>query len=104
MADSMRPLRGRNNVYFGAFLGLVFPAMGFLLFYVFAFSSRLSLLQYWDFLFESGNVSSALSLAVITNLPVFFLNLWNNRYETVKGIVGSTIFYGILVFLFKLAG
>lgn len=94
--------RGRNNVYFGVFLGIIFPVIGFLLYYVFLFSDSLTVSEYWDFLFESENIAGALSLSVIMNLPVFFFSLWNNRFETVKGIVGATIFYGLLIIIFKL--
>jgi len=101
MESNVKPRRGRDNIYLGAFFGLVFPVIGFLLYYVFVFSDHLSLTQYWDFLFNSGNMAAALSLAIIMNLPVFFLNLWSNKYETVKGIVGATIFYGALIIIFK---
>jgi hypothetical protein len=99
----IRPVRPRrrNNVFFGAFLGIIFPIIGFLLYYVFLFSDSLTLSEYWDFLFESESIAGALSLSVIMNLPVFFLSLWNNRFETVKGIVGATIFYGLLIIIFK---
>jgi len=101
MERRSRPHRGRNNLYFGAFLGLVFPVIGFLLYYVWKFSDSMTLQGYWDFLFAQRVISSALSLAIILNLPVFFYMLRNNNYETVKGIVGSTIFYGVLIIMFK---
>ena len=101
MERRSNPHRGRNNIYFGAFLGLVFPVIGFLLYYVFMFSNTMTLTGYWDFLFASRNISSALSLSIILNLPVFFYSLRNNNYETVKGVVGSTMFYGVLIITFK---
>ncbi len=93
--------KGRDNRYFGAFLGLAFPMVGFFLFYVFAFSEKINFQQYWDQLFYTSKMSAALSLAIIMNLPVFFINLWNNRYENAKGVVGATIFYGAFIILFK---
>lgn len=96
-----KPVVGRNNIYFGAFLGLLFPMIGFLLFYVFAFSDEMSLQQYWDQLFNTSKMSAALSLAIVMNLPVFFLNIWNSKYENAKGIVGATIFYALFIILFK---
>jgi|ERR1043165_7498550 hypothetical protein len=92
---------GRNNIYFGAFLGLVFPVIGFLLYYVWKFSDTMTLKGYWDFLFAQRVISQALSLAIILNLLVFFYALRNNNYETVKGVVGATIFYGLLIIIFK---
>lgn len=103
MVSKPKPLQGRDNLYFGAFLGLVLPVVGFLLYYVFFFSEHMSLAEYWDFLFTSGNIAGALSLSVIMNLPPFFLSIRNNRLETVKGIVGATLFYGLLIVIFKLS-
>ncbi len=93
--------RGRDNIYFGAFLGLVFPMVGFLLFYLFAFYESMTLSQYWDQLFYTSKLSAALSLAVVTNLPVFFYFISARQYENVKGVVGATMFYGIFIILFK---
>ncbi|MEO6168234.1 MAG: hypothetical protein ABIO98_12005 [Chitinophagales bacterium] len=101
MERNSKPARVRDNMYFGAFLGLVFPIIGFLLFYIFAFSDSMSLQYYWNRLFNTSKMSAALSLAIVTNLPVFFFFLSSKRYENVKGIVGATIFYGIFIILFK---
>jgi len=101
MTDPRKPTPGRDNIYLGAFLGIIFPVVGFLLYYVFIFYDHLTIDQYWDFLFASGNIAAALSLAVIMNLPVFFFNLWRNKYETVKGIIGATLFYALLIIIFK---
>jgi hypothetical protein len=92
---------GRDNVYLGAFLGLVFPVIGFLLYWVFIFSDAQSLTEFWDFLFENRVMSDVLSISIIANLPVFFYFLSNSKTETVKGIVGATIFYGALIIIFK---
>lgn len=101
MEGRKRFSNGRDNRYFGAFLGLIFPMVGFVLFYVFAFSDEINFQQYWKQLFDTSKMSAALSLAIILNLPVFFLNLWSQRYENAKGVVGATIFYGIFIVLFK---
>ena len=102
MQNTSKRRRGKNNIYFGAFLGLIFPAAGFLLFWIFRFSDQLSLEEYWNSLFLTGTMSAALSLSIILNLAIFFFNLSNNNYETVKGIIGATVFYGVLIIIFKL--
>lgn len=101
MEKRSKPLLGRDNIYFGAFLGLVFPVIGFLLYYLLLFADRMTLSGYWDFLFSSHSISAALSLSIILNLLVFFNSLSNRKYETVKGVVGSTLFYGLLIVIFK---
>ncbi len=99
-----KPWRPRNNRYFGAFLGLVAPVVGWFLFYLFGFYDQLTLRQYWEFLFESGNMSAALSVALVTNLPVFIYFTSENCYETMRGLLASTFFYALLIVLFKLGG
>jgi len=101
MEKRSRPSGVRDNLYIGIFLGLVFPMIGFILFYVFAFSDEMSIQKYWDTLFETSKMSGALSLSILLNLPVFFFSLWNYRHETVKGVLASTFFYGILIIFFK---
>lgn len=101
MEKRSRPAPFRNNIYFGAFLGMVFPVIGFLLFYLFAFYDTMSLEQYWAQLFNTSKLSAALSLAIVANLPVFFYMISARYYENGKGIVGATIFYGIFIILFK---
>ena len=99
MAQTNRPVR--DNMYLGAFLGLVFPALGFLLYWLVFFSDSMTVRGFWNFLFASRNISGALSLSIIMNLAIFFYGLSNNKYETVKGVVAATIFYGILIIMFK---
>lgn len=91
----------RDNFYFGGFLGFVFPVIGFLLFYLFFFYGKLSLNEYVDYLFQSRAVSAALSLSVILNLPVFFYFIHKNFYQTCRGIIFATLFYGALILIFK---
>ena len=93
----------RDNIYFGAFLGLIFPLFGFFLFYVIFFSNNLSIAEYFDSVFTNHTAAGTLALSLLLNLFVFFMNIWNHKYETAKGIVGMTMFYGIMVIIFKFA-
>lgn len=91
----------RDNFYFGGFLGFIFPAIGFLLFYIFFFYHSLTFNEYIDYLFRYKTVSAALSLSVILNLPVFFYFIYQNFYQTCRGIIFATLFYGVLILIFK---
>ncbi len=93
--------RRADNRYMGAFLGLVFPIIGFLLYYLLLFYDRMTLQAYWDFLFAERNISAALSLSIIVNLAIFFYFINNKSYEGAKGIIGATIFYGVLIIILK---
>ncbi len=99
--EQLNRRRRRDNIYFGAFLGIIFPIIGFLLYWIFLFSQSMTLSEYWNFLFTSGNISAALSLAIILNLGAFLYHLTNDNNETVKGIIGATVFYGVLIVIFK---
>ena len=94
-----RPSR-TDNVYFGAFLGLIFPVIGFLLYYLFFFYPKMSLEAYWNHLFEQHVMSAALSLSLLLNFAVFFYQISNHHYKAARGIIAVTLFYGIFVFIF----
>ncbi|HNV82020.1 MAG: hypothetical protein WBI34_09045 [Tenuifilaceae bacterium] len=43
-----------------------------------------------------------ISLGVIPNLALFLLFVYTDRYKSAKGVLGVTIIFGIIVFIFKL--
>jgi hypothetical protein len=44
-----------------------------------------------------------ISLGVIPNLALFFLFIYTDRYKSAKGVLGTTIVFGIIVFILKLS-
>jgi len=101
MQRRSKPSGRINNIYFGVFLGLIFPMAGYLLLWLFRFSDQYKLADFWEILFYKHEMSAVLSLSLLMNAPVFFLNTSNNRYRNAYGILGATLFYGLLIIIFK---
>ena len=100
MQKPSKPPRRFDNVYLGAFMGLVFPVIGFLLYYLYFFYGHLSLQEYWNQLFSRHTISAMISLALIANFPVFLFYFRGKKYKAARGVLGVTIFYGAFVIIF----
>ena len=92
----------RDSFPIGFALGFIFPALGFALIYIFWFYETMSLGDYYIYLRQrSDTMSAVLSLSLIMNLPVFFLNIWAHRYNTARGVIFATMIYGALIIYLK---
>lgn len=86
----------------GFALGFFFPLVGFLLIYLFWFYDEMSLDGFMDYLsLHRDTFSAVLSLTLILNLPVFFLNIWAHRNNSARGVIFATMIYGAIVIYLK---
>ena len=51
---------------------------------------------------RSNLLAGVLSLSLILNLPVFFLNIWSYRYNTARGVIFATMIYGAIIIYLKI--
>jgi hypothetical protein len=51
---------------------------------------------------RSSTFSGVISISLIINLPVFFLNIWSHRYETARGVIFATMLFGAFIIYLKL--
>ncbi len=86
-----------DNLALGIFLGLVTPIITLFLFYSFTYSSQTSFSGFVAYFEKFHNFVPALSLCVISNLAVFFLFIWTDRYNSARGVVFATLAYAIWV-------
>lgn len=89
-----------DNLKLGAIMGLVVPALAFLIFYVWSFS-RVSFSYFIEYALQVAAVSKILSLSLLPNLLVFFLYIWKNYYLTSRGILMSTFFWTFTIIIIK---
>jgi len=91
-----------NKMWFGFFLGLFVPLIGALVFYY-------SLLEYSSFSeFIAGIQDSYIfpkitSLGATFNLLLFFIFIWTNNDLAARGVVLSTVLYGLLTVALKVS-
>lgn len=90
-----------NKMSQGILIGLIFPLIFFMLYYLVRFGS-LNFVDYLKYLWESKKFVSVLSLSVFPNLLPFLLLMNRNRYRSGRGVLAATILIGIVVFILKL--
>lgn len=89
-----------DSLKLGTILGLIVPAMGFVIFYILSFS-KVPFSYYVRHSIEITVMSKILSLTLLPNLLVFFLYLRKNYYLTARGILLSTILWTAAVVVIK---
>ncbi len=93
----------KNHFLFGLLLGTVFPLLGFALIYIFWFYDTMLFGAYLNYLWSRSSVfAGVISISLIINLPIFFLNIWSHRYETARGVIFATMLYGGFIIYLKL--
>jgi hypothetical protein len=84
-------------------MGLVVPALAFLVFYLSNFS-KVSFSFFIEHTIRIEAASKILSLSLLPNLLVFFLYIWKNYYFTARGILMSTIVWTFVIVAIKFIG
>jgi uncharacterized membrane protein HdeD (DUF308 family) len=91
----------KDNFVFGLILGLIAPALGFMLFKFYKFSSY-SLPEMLQFLKENPNLISVfISVSLMANAILFTIYINSHRDKTGKGIFVLTIVYAIIAMIYK---
>lgn len=87
-------LRRLDNVFIGIALGIISPVIGIFFYYIFTFRTQTSFSGFID-LFKTFHLFVAyVSLACyITNLPLFFLFIWKEKFQGARGVLFATIAY-----------
>jgi hypothetical protein len=94
----------RDSFPIGFALGFLFPVLAFALIYIFWFYDSMTLAQYVVYLRQrSATMAAVLSLSLILNLPIFFINIWGYRYNTARGVIFATMIYGAVIIYLKIA-
>jgi hypothetical protein len=89
-----------DSLKLGAILGLVVPAIAFLVFYVLNFS-KVPFSFFVKYATQIAAVSKILSLSLLPNLVVFFIYLRKDYYLTARGILMSTIIWTFAIVFIK---
>lgn len=90
-----------KEVIKGFFVGLIAPIAAFVV-YVAFFTDDAAPLAIYKKIIEIGKLSHVISLSLLINLLIFFMNIKTNRDEQARGILSATIFYGIIILIIKL--
>lgn len=91
----------RDSGILGALAGMLAPIPGVYVYYLIAFSYRMSFTHFYDFIKTPELFAKVLSLAVLMNLPFFFLFIKFNKDRNAMAVLGATILYGGIIAYLK---
>ena len=86
----------------GFLIGLIAPISAFVV-YVAFFTKDSDPIGMYKQIILLGKLSHVISLSLLINLLIFFMNTKTYRDEQARGILFATIVYGIIIFVIKFA-
>lgn len=93
----------RDSLFFGIIAGLIVPFLGMLM--VFALRHLPQHQSFSDFIYlmksNHQNIPRVISLSMIACIPLITYYKNRRRYQTLKGIFISIMFFVVLVVLYK---
>ncbi len=90
-----------NTMLTGTLVGVLFPAAVFYLIYYVKYGSSSKFFEFLKVAADNDAISPMISLSIIINLALFFLFLNTDAANVSRGIIISTLIYGVLIFFFK---
>lgn len=90
-----------NKLIKGTLVGIIAPVSAFFVYVAFFSkiqSPKLMLLK----IIELDRLSHVISLCLLINLLIFFINIKTYRDEEARGIIFATILYGVFIVLLKI--
>jgi hypothetical protein len=89
-----------KDIVKGFFIGIVAPIAAFVV-YVAFFTEDSDPIGRYNEIIENGVLSEVISLSILINLLIFFMNIKTNRDEQARGILFATMLYGIAIVIIK---
>lgn len=89
-----------DKMWLGVILGVLAPLVTMYVYYLINFN-HISVTKFINHLFKAQIQSSFLSLCVVSNLLVFFIFIWSEKYLSARGVLLATFIYGGAVVYLK---
>ncbi len=93
-------MQANNNIPIGLLLGLTVPAVALIIVYFTGFSG-FRFIDFFRYTLSKNILENLVSLCGLANLPLFYLYIRNDCYESVKGIIMATFLLVLLVVILK---
>ena len=90
----------KDSIWIGMIAGILVPSLGIYIFSITNYS-ELTFQQFINITIEGKILSPLLSLYAVINLGVFYLFLHFDKLYSARGVIFSTIFYGVLIVILK---
>ena len=89
-----------KEVVKGFFIGVIAPIAAFVV-YVAFFTEDSNPIGMYKQIIAIGKLSHVISLSVLINLLIFFMDIKTYRDEQARGILLATILYGMIIIIIK---
>ena len=90
-----------NKLIKGTLVGIIAPVAAFFVYVAFFSETQIPRLMFLKII-ELDRLSHVISLCLLINLLIFFMNIKIYRDEEARGIILATILYGIVIVLLKI--
>lgn len=87
-------------MWLGVLLGIFAPLL-FMLGYYLIYYNYMSVAGFVRYINGGNVVSELLSLSLMSNLLVFFIFIWTEKYQAARGVLLSTFLYALPILYFK---
>ncbi len=84
----------------GAILGIIIPLITIFFVYIIKFPG-FGICELIDYLIEANALTKLTSLCILPDALLFFIFIYTNLLFSARGVLMSTMFYAILVFIAK---
>lgn len=93
-----------NKLIIGIIIGLILPVITAGAIYLSLYNGKIGFIEFLSRLMQVNGMGKLLSISVLSNMIVFFIAVNTERLLAARGILTSTIIYGVVVFAFKFLG
>ncbi|MEA3451602.1 MAG: hypothetical protein U9Q83_06820 [Bacteroidota bacterium] len=84
-----------NSLIIGLIPGIIIPLFTVYFLYL-TKNLAMEFKQYIEYMIQHKFITKILSVAVVSNLAVFFLFLQGDRYKSARGVILATLIYGLI--------
>ena len=84
----------------GTIVGLIAPIAAFVVYVAFFTKDSDPLAMYYKIV-AMDKLSHVISLSVLINLLIFFMDIKTNKEQQARGILSATIIYGFIIVILK---
>jgi hypothetical protein len=93
-------MQAKNNILVGLLFGLIVPFLALMIVYLTGFPG-FRFIDFFRFTMSKNILQNLVSLCGLANLPLFYLFIRSESYESVKGVILATFILVLLVIILK---
>ncbi|MCQ2236267.1 MAG: hypothetical protein MJZ18_04600 [Bacteroidales bacterium] len=90
-----------NKRYIGVILGLILPVITMWALYEFSYGGDRPVSEFIESLIRLQSMSTMIAIACLSNLAVFTIFAYTDKYEVSRGMILSTILWAFAIVVIK---